>query len=142
MRNEDLQLDRHLIARMKAMRLPSTLLLFLTLAACSQDRAMEEITTKSIGAMGGETRSADGKVRLLFPEGALSADTNITIRTSPDALQYASKIYELGPDGQTFAKPVLIEFLNVNGDHLGVAQIKNGQKIVLDSSQFDSVAKK
>ncbi|HEY0708708.1 MAG TPA: DUF1566 domain-containing protein [Polyangia bacterium] len=66
------------------------------------------------------TAAAGGKVslgslRADFPAGALAADTTITVRsvdvsTLPEASSIISAVYDLGPDGTTFAKPVELNF--------------------------------
>ena len=61
---------------------------------------------------GGVVRSADGRVTIEVPPGAVSADTTVTIRAAADdpadALLVPGSAYELGPDGITFAVPVTL----------------------------------
>jgi len=68
-------------------------------------------THKTIDASGGELASADGRIRLLVPAGALNAATDISIQpiTSqlPEGLGYA---YRLTPHGQQFGKPITVVF--------------------------------
>jgi hypothetical protein len=55
-----------------------------------------------------------GEVVLAIPAGALSADTAITMTTSipadtlPDRSSLAGMVYDIGPNGTTFAKPVAL----------------------------------
>lgn len=63
----------------------------------------------TIGAAGGIVKSADGKLTLEIPAGALSAETAITIKATTsgggDALT-ALVTYDMQPDGLSFAKAV------------------------------------
>jgi hypothetical protein len=130
--NEDFQLRRHLIGRiMNAMKF---LLPALFCAACSQDRVMDELTSTTITNSGGTALSADGKLRLLIPSGALSSPTTITIRNPRDSLQYASRVYELEPHGLQFARAISLEISKLSGDHVAIAHIKDGQKHLLETS--------
>lgn len=73
--------------------------------------------TKSIGANGGALTSADGKLLLTIPAGALQANTNITIQ--PVTSQMPGSVglaYNLLPNGTKFNVPVTISF------HYGVDQ--------------------
>ena len=69
-----------------------------------------EPTKKKIIAAKGGTLETDG-AKFVFPAGALGKDLEITIVAVsttglPDAKKIAGKVYELGPDGTTFDKPV------------------------------------
>ncbi len=63
--------------------------------------------TKNIGTAGGSIMSVDGRIELVFPAGALSTNTNISIQpvanTCPGGIGLS---YHLMPDGTTFSKPV------------------------------------
>ena len=63
--------------------------------------------TKTIGTAGGFLKSADGRIELVFPAGALNANTSISIQpvtnTSPGGIGLS---YHLMPDGINFSKPV------------------------------------
>ncbi len=77
------------------------------LVGCTSEHALNETTRTRITNAGGVARSADGKLTLTFPEHALSAPVEVTI--APLAVQprtAASRIYDLGPNGLTFAQPV------------------------------------
>lgn len=66
-----------------------------------------------VGPSGGVVHSADGRVRLAFPAGALSESETITIEpidvddlTPLEGLPPHDLAYELGPDGLSFDEPV------------------------------------
>ena len=63
--------------------------------------------TKTIGTTGGSIKSTDGRIELIFPAGALTANTTISIQpvtnTCPGGIGIS---YHLMPDGATFSKPV------------------------------------
>ncbi len=67
--------------------------------------------SKSIGSAGGTLMSADGKLLLTVPAGALTVNTNITIQpvtsTMPGSLGLS---YDLQPSGTKFAVPVTLRF--------------------------------
>jgi hypothetical protein len=67
--------------------------------------------SKSIGQAGGTLLSADGKLLLTIPAGALTVATNITIQpvtsTMPGSLGLS---YDLKPNGTKFAVPVTLTF--------------------------------
>jgi ZU5 domain len=70
-----------------------------------------EITSATIGADGGTLKSADGKLTVTIPAGALSSGTAISIQpiTNEGPLAVGSA-YRLKPEGITFAKPVELRF--------------------------------
>ena len=65
--------------------------------------------TKTIGASGGTVSSADGRLTLTFPAGALAQDTEIGIEpitnTAPLGIGNA---YRLTPDGAKFPQPITV----------------------------------
>ncbi|MBL0740933.1 hypothetical protein [Chryseolinea lacunae] len=65
----------------------------------------------SIGTTGGTLQSADGKLKITIPAGALSANTTVSVQpisnTAPLGLGHG---YRLEPEGTTFAKPVTLTF--------------------------------
>lgn len=77
-------------------------------------------TTGTLGPAGGTLATADGKITLTFPAGALAADTTIEIQpitnTAPGGLGTA---YRLSPGGTTFANPVQITFPFTDADLAG-----------------------
>lgn len=68
--------------------------------------------SSSIGPAGGTITSSDGKVSIVIPEGALPANTTISIQpitnNGPLGLGLG---YRFEPEGTTFAKPITINFL-------------------------------
>jgi probable HAF family extracellular repeat protein len=61
--------------------------------------------TVNIGADGGGIATADGGLALLFSDGALSQNTDITVAPAtvfPADPSLVSPVYDLGPDGTTF----------------------------------------
>jgi hypothetical protein len=70
-----------------------------------------EAVTLKMNKDGGTIRSSDGRVELVFPEGALSYKTNISIQPiTNNAPGGAGSGYEFGPSGTSFNKPVQIIF--------------------------------
>jgi hypothetical protein len=69
-----------------------------------------EVASKTIGAAGGSLSSADGKISLTIPAGALSEDKTITIQEITDELKGGLKAYRFTPDGLQFATPARLEF--------------------------------
>jgi hypothetical protein len=79
--------------------------------ASAADGDITPVEKKLTAAKGG-TVEAEG-VKLVFPAGALGKDTEITIASVdksklPDSKNIASVVYELGPDGAKFEKPVAL----------------------------------
>lgn len=76
----------------------------------------------TISAAGGTLRSADNRLRLSIPAGALAADRQITIQPITNhAHGGKGKAYRLLPDGQTFLKPVKLTFSYTDQDLNGTA---------------------
>ena len=76
------------------------------------------VETMTLGAAGGTISSPDGAVGLTIPGGALSADTEITVRGTELAdldaafsvmAGTALNVWELGPSGTSFAQPITVE---------------------------------
>ena len=63
------------------------------------------LVTKQIGAQGGRITSADGRVELILPAGAVSTETPVSIQAisnhAPNGVGFA---YRFLPEGTTFAK--------------------------------------
>jgi hypothetical protein len=57
-------------------------------------------------ADGGTVETASGGAKLDIPAGALDKDTKITIATQAATGEAVTAIYDCGPDGTTFTKPV------------------------------------
>lgn len=66
---------------------------------------------RTIGPEGGTIETADGKIRLTLPAGALSVPTPVSIQPitnhTPNGIAQA---YRFSPDGTTFAKPGILSF--------------------------------
>lgn len=85
-----------------------TVLRILALAIAATPACAPEPAARSlVGPAGGVVRSADGRLTMTVPRGALTADVRITIgRTElPDGV-----CYELGPDGTDFRIPVVVTY--------------------------------
>lgn len=73
---------------------------------------------KTIGAQGGTVTSADGRLTLTIPEGALSADTRFTMTrveranwaAEIAALEPLSEVYDVQPEGTQFAVPATLRW--------------------------------
>jgi hypothetical protein len=81
--------------------------------------------TTNIKAATGGTVTAAGLV-LEIPPGALAVDTDITVGISdgaalPSAASLVASVYDLGPNGTTFLKPVKLT-INVDAAKLGTKQ--------------------
>jgi hypothetical protein len=77
-------------------------------------------TSQSIGPAGGTLRTADGKLTLTIPAGALSQETRITARPVENkAPNGVGTGYEFGPDGTQFAKPVTLTYHYTDDELLG-----------------------
>ena len=79
--------------------------------------------TATIGPDGGELATADDRFRVIIPENALAADTDIAITTHTDTStfpgsDFISPVYELEPDGVSLERDVAISVLRdpVPGD--------------------------
>src|SRR3954470_13563933 len=70
-----------------------------------------KVAAKEIGPSGGTISSDDGRVELIFPPGALTASTSITIQPTTNLLPHgAGNAYQFEPSGVQFRKPVEIIF--------------------------------
>jgi hypothetical protein len=107
-----------------------------------------EGVSQKIGKEGGKIISADGKVELIFPEGALDKKTNISIQPVSNTMPGSrGKAYHLQPAGIVFKKPVEIIFhyksheLNGNSPELlGIAmQDEKGQWYGLKNFTLDTI---
>lgn len=107
-------------------------------------------TSKQIGTTGGTIVSEDGRVELIFPSGALTANTTIGIQPTTNlAPNGVGKSYWFEPSGILFKKPVRIVFNYTDEEaeicppdwmSLGI-QGKSGKWSFVDYESFDSVAK-
>ena len=70
-----------------------------------------KIVSKQIGPTGGTIMSEDGRIELIFPTGALTATTTISIQPTTNlAPNGAGKAYQFEPSGIQFKEPVQINF--------------------------------
>ena len=104
----------------------------------------------TIGAAGGSVGTADGRLVVTIPPGALAADTVIGIQSLTNlAHGRIGAAYRLTPNGQTFAKPVTLKFSYTDEDLLGTAaeflgaafQTAAGYWQWLGAAAVDTVAK-
>ncbi|MCK6550221.1 hypothetical protein L6R52_30580 [Myxococcota bacterium] len=114
-------------------------------AGCTRDADMtlQERTVTSISAVsGGRAVSADAKLVLDFPAGALASDGEITIKTRREVTvpELGSLVYDLGPDGLTLAKPVSIA-IAIDADRSGafvIANLDDARPVALGGSTWDA----
>jgi hypothetical protein len=114
----------------------------LAAAACGGDESEGPQSyageTKSVMVEAGKAAALTlGAVKLDVPEGAVSADTEVSVEVSskagkPDASKIAIDVYDFGPDGTTFDKAVKLEFdlkgVNVGkGKKAQVAWLEDGK---------------
>jgi len=78
--------------------------------------------SKQIDAAGGTVSSADGRVTLTIPAGALAANTTISIQpienTAPNGI---GQSYDFLPNGQQFAKPITVTLHYTDAEMAGTA---------------------
>jgi hypothetical protein len=79
-------------------------------------------TTQQVDGMGGSVTSADGRLTLDIPAGALASATQISVQpitsTTPNGIGLA---YRLEPEGTAFAAPVTLTFHLSTAEALGIA---------------------
>lgn len=90
----------------------------LLLPACPTDEGTEgegegegeaqTVTVTISAAAGGTIEDATGKAALVIPAGALAADTEITLTTTPAANGAEGDQYDFGPDGLQFLAPATL----------------------------------
>jgi hypothetical protein len=79
-----------------------------------------ERSENQIDKKGGNIQSSDGKVELIFPEGALSKKTTVSIQpVTSFAPNSGSKAYRMEPSGIVFEQPVQIIFHYTSTDTEG-----------------------
>ena len=106
--------------------------------------------SKEIGTSGGTIVSDDGRVELIFPPSALTANTAISIQPTTNlAPNGVGKSYWFEPSGILFKKPVQIIFHYSDKEaeicppdwmSLGI-QSKDGKWSFVDYESFDSISK-
>jgi hypothetical protein len=70
-----------------------------------------DATHTTIGTSGGTVQSADGRLTITIPAGALTAATDVTIQPLSNEAPLGMGLgYRLGPEGTTFAAPVKLSF--------------------------------
>lgn len=84
----------------------------------------EGVSVDVSAADGGTVASEDGKAELTIPAGALAEDTTITLAVEAASGDAQADIYNFGPDGLTFLKPVKLA-IDVAGT------VPEGKKAVL-----------
>lgn len=67
-------------------------------------------TTKEIGSSGGSIVSADGKIEITVPSGAVSANTMFSIQPISNTCPNGRHAFRLLPSGSVFTNPVTITF--------------------------------
>lgn len=89
-------------------------------AATAQGTPTGGPVSKSIGPSGGSVTSADGRLIVIVPAGAIASATTLSIQAisnlSPGGMGFA---YRLEPEGTTFLTPVSIAFQYGNADLAG-----------------------
>lgn len=118
--------------------------LALVYACGGSDSSHPNATT--IGAEGGQV--TEGALTLFIPRGALKISTPITIEettsvSAPQGLTLVGPAYDFGPDGTTFAVPVLVTIkltdVAKDFDNLRLFQSPNGTSwSPTESSMFDA----
>lgn len=116
------------------------------LAGCSSEGdepagAVGETASATISADGGSLATASGSAALSIPAGALDSDTEISINTlaaegQPDAANLGSLVFDLGPDGLAFKKPVTLE-LKLGG---AVPEGKKAHLATLDGGEWKTIS--
>jgi hypothetical protein len=105
---------------------------------------------KEIGPGGGEIISDDGRVKLIFPAGALTSNTSISIQPTTNTVPSGTgKAYRFEPSGIQFKKPVQLIFHYSDdeaetcpADLMGLAlQDQSGKWDYFDYEKLDSDAK-
>lgn len=77
--------------------------------ACSAAGASTGCEEASVDASGNDIVSADGALTVSIPAGALDVGVSITIQTVAAGIAGAvGNVYELGPEGITFKKPIAL----------------------------------
>lgn len=109
-----------------------------------------KLTTEEIGPAGGRIVSDDGRVELIFPAGALTATTTISIQPTTNPLSNgAGRAYWFEPSGIQFKKPVQFLFRYTDEeaetcppDLMAMAlQDKKGKWSYINYEDWDSVGK-
>jgi hypothetical protein len=88
--------------------------------SCKDEELAPVTISKEIDKMGGTLKGTDGIVNLTIPEGAVAANTTISIKVSEEVspTNGIGKVYTLSPDGTQFTKPVKLSFQYSDEDAL------------------------
>lgn len=88
--------------------------------SCKDEEVKPSVTSKEIDETGGVVAGSDGVINLNIPEGAVDANTTISIKESATVspTNGIGKVYTLSPDGTQFAKPVKLSFQYTDKDAL------------------------
>lgn len=106
--------------------------------------------TKTIGPAGGSLQSADGKISIEIPQGALASSTIVGIEPiSNTNIAGIGAAFRLTPHGQVFSKPVHIKYSwSSYADSIGLSQtlglayqMDDGVWKFVGADSFDSQAK-
>jgi hypothetical protein len=78
--------------------------------------------TQTIGPAGGTMQTADGKIKITFPAGAVASDTQFTLQPLTHALRNGVGLaYELSPQNVKLEKPIRIRLRVSAGDRAGAS---------------------
>lgn len=100
-----------------------------------------------VGVAGGTVASADQRVSVTIPAGALSSDTTITIEPAAGTFNgHVGTAYTFGPSGLTFTSPVTVSVsyapeeipASLGEANLGLGLLVNGEWHPIDDSTTDT----
>lgn len=101
-----------------------------------------EKAENKIGKDGGSITSSDGKIKLIFPEGALSKKTTISIQpTTNFAPNGNGKAYQMEPSGIIFNRPVQLIFSYNETETEGNSPILLGMAMQDETGKWASLKK-
>lgn len=94
----------------------------LVIHSCNNEDVAPATTSKEIDQTGGVLSGKDGVINLNIPEGALDANTKVSITESTETspTNGVGKIYTLTPEGTTFTKPISLSFQYADKDVLSI----------------------
>lgn len=123
------------------MKTPSVLLLTLVAAGCAPDMGAEPVwpdlnegrsfTTVVTPEEGGALVTDEATLEVRVPPGAVDGATTLTVTVRPGEGGSLTSVYELGPEGITFARPVTVS-LDFGAD------APSGQRVVLAWADGDT----
>ena len=127
-----------------------TLISLLCLPSC--DATPTGPQDKRVGSEGGSALLEDGAIQLLVPSGALTEPVWFTAFTTlsvpPSPLLVPETVWELGPMGTTFSRPVTLSVAydpaklpeGIGEEGLALYQVRENQWFLLDYGTVDSTA--